>query len=93
MVCLLKDVQVQLKVRRTLSSVGTSSSNTDGDNGDHGACAAARGNASDGDPLGNDDATTAAIAGEADDAGQENGDRGGDDGDDDEKDDKWGRGA
>ncbi len=28
MVCLLKDVKVQLKVRRTLSSVGTSSSNT-----------------------------------------------------------------
>jgi hypothetical protein len=26
-VCLLKDVKVQLKVRRTLSSVGTSSSN------------------------------------------------------------------
>ena len=26
-VCLIKDVQVQLKVRRTLSSVGTSSSN------------------------------------------------------------------
>ncbi len=27
MVCLLKDVKVQLKVKRTLSSVGTSSSN------------------------------------------------------------------
>ncbi len=27
-VCLLKDVKAQLKVRRTLSSVGTSSSNT-----------------------------------------------------------------
>ncbi len=27
MVCLLKDVKVQLKVRRTLSSVGTASSN------------------------------------------------------------------
>ncbi len=27
MVCLLKDVKVQLKVRRTLRSVGTSSSN------------------------------------------------------------------
>ncbi len=27
MVCLLKEVKVQLKVRRTLSSVGTSSSN------------------------------------------------------------------
>ncbi len=65
----------------------------DGDNGDHGARAAAHDNASNGDPLGNDNATTAAIASEADDVGQENNDRGGDDGDDDKNDDKWGRGT
>ncbi len=53
----------------------------------------AHGNAGDGNPLGNEDAATAAIAGEADDAGQENNDRGGDDGDDDKNDDKWGRGT
>ncbi len=33
MVCLLKDVKVQLNVRRTLSSVGTSSSNIEGEEG------------------------------------------------------------
>jgi hypothetical protein len=65
----------------------------DGDDGDHGACAAARGNAGDGDPLGNDNAAAAAIASEADNAGQENNDCGGDDGDNDENNDKWGRGA
>jgi hypothetical protein len=65
----------------------------DGDNGDHGTHAAARSNASDGNPLGNDDAATAAVIGKADNAGQENDDHGGDDGDDDKNDDKWGRGA
>jgi hypothetical protein len=65
----------------------------DGDAGDHGAHAAARGNAGDGDPLGNDDATTAVLAGEADDAGQENNDRGSDNGDDNKNNNKWGRGA
>ncbi len=64
-----------------------------GDNGDHGARAEACGNAGDGDPLKNNDAAAAPVAGEADDAGQENDDHGGDDGDDDEDDDKWGRGA
>jgi hypothetical protein len=43
--------------------------------------------------LGNDDAATAAVAGKADDAGQENNDHGSDGGDDDENDNKWGRGA
>jgi hypothetical protein len=66
---------------------------TDGDDGDRGARAANCGNAGDGDPLRNDNAAAAAVAGEADDAGQENDDRGSDDGDDDEDDDKWGRGA
>ncbi len=65
----------------------------DSDNGDHGAPAAAHGNAGDGNPLRNDDAATAAVAGKADDAGQENNDRGGDDGDNDKNDNKWGRGA
>jgi hypothetical protein len=60
------------------------------ENRDHSARAAARGNAGDGDPLGKNDA---AVAGKADDGGQENDDRGGDDGDDDENGDKWGRGA
>jgi hypothetical protein len=64
-----------------------------GDNGDHDARAAARGNAGSGNPLGNNDAATAAIAGEADNAGQENHDRGGDNGDDNKNDNKWGRGA
>jgi hypothetical protein len=53
----------------------------------------ARGNAGDGDPLGNDNATTAAVAGKADDAGQENNVHGSDNGDDDKDDDKWGRGV
>jgi hypothetical protein len=35
----------------------------DGDNGDHGTRAVARGNAGNGNPLGNNDAATAAIAG------------------------------
>ena len=65
----------------------------DGDDGDHSTCAAARGDAGDGDPLGNENAAAAAVAGEADDTGQENDDRGGEDGDDDENDNKWGRGA
>jgi hypothetical protein len=65
----------------------------DGDGGDRGTHAAARGNAGDGEPLRNDDATVTAVAGKADDAGQENDDRGGNNGDDDEDDDKWGRGA
>jgi hypothetical protein len=65
----------------------------DGDKGDHGARAAARSNAGNGNPLGNDNPTTAAIAGEADNAGQENNDCGGDDGDNDKNDNKWGRGA
>jgi hypothetical protein len=64
-----------------------------GDNGDHGARAAACGNAGDGNPLGNNNAATAAVTGKADDAGQENDNRGGDNGDDDENDDKWGRSA
>jgi hypothetical protein len=65
----------------------------DSDNGDHSARAAARGDAGDGDPLGNDDTTPATIAGKADNAGKENDNRGSDDGDDDKNDDKWGRGA
>jgi hypothetical protein len=65
----------------------------DGDNGDHGACAAARSNAGDGDHLGNDDTATTAVAGKADNAGQENDNRGSDDGDDDKNNDKCGRGA
>jgi hypothetical protein len=65
----------------------------DSDDGDCGARAVAHGNAGNGDPLRNDDAAAAAIAGKADDVGQENHDQGGDDGDDDKDDDKWGRGA
>ena len=64
-----------------------------GDNGDHGTCGAACGNAGNGDPLGNNNAATTAVAGEADNSGQENNDCGGDDGDDNENNDKWGRGA
>ncbi len=65
----------------------------DGDNGDRGARAVARGNAGDGNPLKNNNAAAAAVAGEADDAGQENDNHGGDDGDNDEDNDKWERGA
>ena len=65
----------------------------DGDNGDRGARAAARGYAGNGDPLKNDDAAAAAVIGKANDAGQENNDHGGNDGDDNKDDDKWGRGA
>ncbi len=65
----------------------------EGDDGDHGARAVACGNAGNGNPLGNDDAATAAIAGKADNVGQENNDHGGDDGDDDKNNDKWRRGA
>jgi hypothetical protein len=65
----------------------------DGDNGDHGARAAARGNAGNGNPLGNDDAATVAVAGKTENVGQENDDRGSDDGDNDENNDKWGRGT
>jgi hypothetical protein len=64
----------------------------DGDNGDCGAHAAARGNAGNGNPLKNDDAAAAAIAGKADDVGKENDNRS-DDGDDNEDNDKWERGA
>jgi hypothetical protein len=64
-----------------------------GDNGDHGARAAARGNAGNGNPLRNDNAVAAAITGKADDAGQENNDCSSDDRDNDKNDDKWGRGA
>jgi hypothetical protein len=65
----------------------------DGDDGDHGARAAARGNAGNGNPLGNNNAAAAAITGKVDDAGQENNNRGGYDGDNNENNDKWGRGA
>jgi hypothetical protein len=65
----------------------------DGDDGDHSARAAAHGNTGDGNPLGNNNAAATAIAGKADNTGQENDDHGGDDGDDDKNDDKWGRGA
>jgi hypothetical protein len=65
----------------------------DGDNGVHGTHAAARGNAGNGDPLGNDAAAAATVAGKVDNAGQENNDRGGDDGGDNKNDNKWGRGA
>ncbi len=65
----------------------------DSDNGNEGARTAARSNAGDGDPLRNDNAATAAIAGEADNAGQENNDRSGDNEDDNKDNDKWGRGA
>jgi hypothetical protein len=64
-----------------------------GDNGDHGACAAARGNAGDGDPLGNNNAATAAVAGEAEDTGQKKDNRGSDNGDNDKNNNKWGRSA
>jgi hypothetical protein len=64
-----------------------------GDDGDYSARTAARSDAGDGDPLGNDDAAAAAVTGEADDAGQENDDHGSDDGDDDKNDNKWGRGT
>ncbi len=65
----------------------------EGDNGDDGARAAARGDAGNGNPLGNNDAAAAAFAGEADNAGQENNIHGGDNGDNDKDDYKWGRGA
>jgi hypothetical protein len=65
----------------------------DGDDSDCHARAAARGDASNGDPLGNNDAATATVAGKADNAGQENNDHSSDDGDDNKNNDKWGRGA
>ncbi len=65
----------------------------DGEDGDQGTCAAACGNTGDGNPLGNNDSSAAAIAGKADDVGQENNDRCGDNGDDNKNDNKWGRGA
>ncbi len=65
----------------------------DGDNGDHGARAAPRGDVGNGNPLGNDNAAAAAVASKADNTGQENDDRSGDDGEDDENNNKWGRGA
>jgi hypothetical protein len=65
----------------------------DGDHGDRGTCAAARGNAGNGNPLRNNDAAASAVAGKADNVGQENDDRGGDNGDNNRDDDKWGRGA
>ncbi len=65
----------------------------DGDDGDDGACAAAHGNAGNGNPLGNDDAAAVAVACEADNAGQEKDDHGGNNGDDNEDNDKWGRRA
>jgi len=65
----------------------------DGDDGDRGTRAAARGNADNGGPLRNDDAAATAIASEADDAGQKMDDHDGDDGDDNKDDDKWGRGS
>ncbi len=66
---------------------------TDGDNGDHGARAAARGDAGNGDPLRNDNPTAAAITGKADNIGQENNDCSGDNGEDNKNVNKWGRGA
>jgi hypothetical protein len=65
----------------------------DGDNGDHGTRAAGCSNAGNGNPLENNDAATAAVAGKVEDVGQENNDRGSDDGDDDKNNNKWGRGA
>jgi hypothetical protein len=65
----------------------------DSDGGDRGACAAACGNAGNGNPLRNDDAAATAVAGKADNLGQENNDRGGNNRDDDKDDDKWGRGT
>jgi hypothetical protein len=65
----------------------------DGDNVDHGAHTAARGDAGDGKPLTNNAAAAAAVTGEADNAGQENDDCGGDNGDDNKNNDKWGRGT
>jgi hypothetical protein len=64
-----------------------------GDDGDDGARAAARGDAGYGDPLGNNAAAATAVACKADDVGQENDDRGGNNGDGDEDNDKWGRGT
>jgi hypothetical protein len=58
-----------------------------------GARAAARGDAGNGDPLRNDTAAVVALAGKADNVGQENDDCGGDNRDDDKNNDKWGRGA
>ncbi len=81
--CLLSDPEL---CRAMLSMLGTW-------DGDHGARAAACGNAGNGDPLRNNNAATAAIASEADNVGQENNNRGGDDGDDNMNNDKWGRGT
>jgi hypothetical protein len=64
-----------------------------GDNGDDSARAAACGNAGNGNPLRNDNATVAGIVGKADNAGQENNHRGRDGRDNGKEDDKWGRGA
>jgi hypothetical protein len=61
--------------------------------GNDGARVAACGNASNGNPLRNDDAATAAVTGKADNAGQENNDCGSNDRYDDRDEDKWGRGA
>jgi hypothetical protein len=65
----------------------------DSDDGDHGTHAAACGDAGNGDPLKNNNAAAATVAGKADNVGQENNDRGGDNRNNDENDDKWGRGA
>ncbi len=65
----------------------------DGDDGDHGARAAARSDAGNHGPLRNNDAAPATVAGEADDAEQENNDCGSDDGDDDEDNNMWGMGT
>jgi hypothetical protein len=65
-----------------------------GDDGDHGARAAACDNAGNGDPLGNNDAAAAAaVTSKADDMGQENDDCSSDNGDNDENNNNWGRGA
>ncbi len=53
----------------------------------------ARGNASNGNLLRNNNATAAAIASKADNVGQENNYRGSNDRDNDKDGDKWGRGA
>jgi hypothetical protein len=60
----------------------------DGDNGDHGARAAAHGDAGNGNPLRNNTAAATAVAGKVDNAGQETDNCGGDNGDDDENNDK-----
>jgi hypothetical protein len=69
------------------------SGQANGDDSDHGARAAACGDAGNGNPLGNDNNAAVAVPGKVNDAGWENDNRGGDDGDDNKNDDKWGRGA